>query len=261
MNIWYIILSFFIYGFMGWCAEVAFAVVRHRKFVNRGFLNGPICPIYGVGVVLVVQLLKPYRDNAVILYLLSAALVTLLEWITGFMMEKIFHHRWWDYSNMPLNLGGYVCLPFSFIWGLACLVIVYFLHPLVYRILSLFPFLLAAGSGIFLAFLLAADLAVTTVSVFKLNGRLEKMEEITEELQKLSEQVETGIYKNMMEEIEKQELRKQKLEELGEKYRQLSNDDSRTRRRLVKAFPTMKSCRHGREFSKLKEEIEKGGKK
>jgi len=259
MRIWYIILCFFLYGFLGWCAEVTFAAVRHRKFVNRGFLNGPICPIYGVGIVLVVMLLEPFRDNVILLYLLSAALVTFLEWITGFVMEKLFHHKWWDYSNMPFNLGGYVCLPFSFLWGFACLAIVYFVHPPAYHILSLLPVWLAAGLGIFLGILLASDLAVTVVSVFKLNGKLEKMEEITEELHRLSEQVGSGIYKNVMEEMEKQELRKQKSEELRKKYRELAEDNSRIRRRLVKAFPTMKSSRHDREFSKMKEQIEKGG--
>ena len=152
MEVWYLILGFFLYGFLGWCAEVAFAAVRYKKFVNRGFLNGPICPIYGVGVMLVVELLDPYRDNLVLLYILSAVLVTVLEWVTGFLLEKIFHHKWWDYSNMPLNLNGYVCLLFSLIWGVACVVIVYFIHPLTAGLLSLIPELIAAVISICLLY-------------------------------------------------------------------------------------------------------------
>ena len=80
-----------------------------ENFVNRGFLNGPICPIYGIGVSLIITLLDGCKDQLIILYLVSTVLVTLLEWVTGVLLEKMFHHRWWDYSEMPLNIGGYVC--------------------------------------------------------------------------------------------------------------------------------------------------------
>ena len=82
MNIYKMILCFFIYGFLGWCTEVAFAAVKERRFVNRGFLNGPICPIYGVGVVMVAQLLMPYQSNLLLLYITSVIVVTALEWLT-----------------------------------------------------------------------------------------------------------------------------------------------------------------------------------
>ena len=125
---------FFIYGLLGWCTEVAFAAVKSGKFVNRGFLNGPICPVYGVGVGIVVFLLYDYRDRIVLLYVLSTILVTFIEWLTGYLMDKIFHHKWWDYSHMPLNIGGYVCLLFSLVWGVACVFIVKVIHPLIARL-------------------------------------------------------------------------------------------------------------------------------
>ena len=109
---------FYIYGVLGWCVEVAYAAVKQGKFINRGFLNGPICPIYGVGVVLVIYCLGEVRGNLLVLYAASIALVTVIEGITGFVMDKMFHHKWWDYSNQPLNIGGYVCLVFSLIWGI-----------------------------------------------------------------------------------------------------------------------------------------------
>ena len=130
---YYLILYFFVYGFLGWCTEVAFAACKERKFVNRGFLNGPICPIYGIGVGIVVQFLTPYKENLVLLYIASVVMVTALEWVTGFILEKIFHNKWWDYSKMPLNLNGYVCLLFSLIWGAACVLIVDFIHPLIHK--------------------------------------------------------------------------------------------------------------------------------
>lgn len=107
---YYFALSFFVYGFLGWCTEVAYAAVKQGKFVNRGFLNGPICPVYGIGVGVVVQFLTPVENNLVLLYISSTILVTAIEGITGFLLEKIFHNKWWDYSDQPLNIGGYVTL-------------------------------------------------------------------------------------------------------------------------------------------------------
>ena len=118
---YYFALSFFVYGFLGWCTEVAYAAVKQGKFVNRGFLNGPICPVYGIGVGVVVQFLTPVENNLVLLYISSTILVTAIEGITGFLLEKIFHNKWWDYSDMPFNIKGYVCLKFTILWGLAVL--------------------------------------------------------------------------------------------------------------------------------------------
>ena len=139
MTYYDILFSFFIYGFLGWCSEVAFAAFKQHSFVNRGFLNGPICPIYGIGVTVVVASLQPYVGNLILLYITSTILVTFLEWLTGFLLEKMFHHRWWDYSEMPLNIGGYVCPLFSAIWGVACVLIVKLIYPFTDKLVSFFP--------------------------------------------------------------------------------------------------------------------------
>lgn len=123
--IWY----FFIYAVLGWCAEVIFAAVNTGKFVNRGFLNGPLCPMYGVGVAVIVFCLSPLEDNVWLTFLAAVVLTSGLEWITGFVLEKLFHQRWWDYSELPFNIGGYICLKFSLAWGLACLLILKVIHP------------------------------------------------------------------------------------------------------------------------------------
>ena len=173
-HLYYLFQCFFIYAFLGWCTEVAFAAFKERRFVNRGFLNGPICPVYGFGVVAVIHFLTPLRSNLLLLYLGSAILVTAIEWLTGFILEKVFHNKWWDYSNMPLNLNGYVCLLFSLIWGVFCVFIVDVFHPLIDTLLSHIPFLV----GIILVCILViaglADLYVTASGILKLNKRLEK---------------------------------------------------------------------------------------
>ncbi|MFQ9473221.1 MAG: putative ABC transporter permease [Oscillospiraceae bacterium] len=127
---YHLLWIFFIYAFLGWCTEVSYAALKTGRFVNRGFLNGPVCPVYGFGVVIVLWVLEPLRGNLLLLFLGSVALTSLLEWLTGFVLERLFHQRWWDYSQEPFNLGGYICLRFSIAWGLACLFVVKLLHPL-----------------------------------------------------------------------------------------------------------------------------------
>ena len=105
MQTYFFILYFFTYGFFGWCTEVAYAATQQRKFVNRGFLNGPICPVYGIGVGVVVQFLTPFENNLFLLYITSTIVVTVIEGLTGYLMDKLFHHKWWDYTNQPLNIG------------------------------------------------------------------------------------------------------------------------------------------------------------
>ena len=252
MSVYDILCSFFFYGFAGWCAEVAFAAVRQGKFVNRGFLNGPICPIYGVGVTLIVTALDFCKGSLILLYLASTVLVTFLEWVTGFCLEKIFHHRWWDYSNMPLNIGGYVCPLFSAVWGIACVIVVRFLHPLIRLGISWIPVWI--GSLFLTVFVLALgiDLYVTVTGIFRLNRRLERMEAVAEELKKISDQIGENIYQNMMEGREKQE----KLKELKEKYRALHQKPSRMNRRLLKAFPKLKSRRYEKALEELRKYLE-----
>lgn len=208
---YYFALSFFVYGFLGWCTEVAYAAVKQGKFVNRGFLNGPICPVYGIGVGVVVQFLTPVENNLVLLYISSTILVTAIEGITGFLLEKIFHNKWWDYSDQPLNIGGYVCVLFSLIWGVFCVLIVKVIHPLIYKVLTMIPFVLGIIVMACLAVGLLADLYVTASAILKMNRKLETMEKIAAELKDLSNKVGENIYENVMEGMEFQEEKKEQL--------------------------------------------------
>lgn len=128
-SLYEIAVYFFVYAFFGWCTEVIYAALKTGKFINRGFLNGPVCPIYGAGVVLVLLALTPVADNFLLLFLCGALLCSALEFVTGFVLEKLFHRKWWDYSDKHFNLLGYICLSMSLIWGIACLLVVDVLHP------------------------------------------------------------------------------------------------------------------------------------
>ena len=113
---------FLIYSCLGWCLEVIYAAVTTGKLVNRGFLNGPVCPIYGFGMVIVLYALTPLVDNTLLLYLGGVILPSALELVGGWALYKLYRTRWWDYSDYPFNIGGYICLEFSLLWGVGTLV-------------------------------------------------------------------------------------------------------------------------------------------
>lgn len=245
MEIYDFFLYFFIYGFLGWCTEVAYAAFKTRKFVNRGFLNGPICPIYGIGVSIVIAFLTPFKYNFVLLYLTSVILVTLLEGITGWGMDIIFHHKWWDYSNMPLNIGGYVCLLFSVLWGIACVLIVYFVHPPIAGAIGFLPVWLGWSFIAILGIILLIDLYVTTTAIFKFNRQLESMEKIAAELHEISDHIGEDIYERTIQAMEYQESIQENIQEKVEDIQEKMEDSKQkledARQKLEDALPTRES--------------------
>ncbi|WP_086350053.1 putative ABC transporter permease [Candidatus Enterococcus clewellii] len=124
-----LILLFFIYSFIGWVWETIYCSINAGRFVYRGFLTGPYCPIYGFGILGVLYFLEPLKNNLVLLYFSSAVLVSVLEYLTSYALEKMFHASWWDYKDVPLNLNGRIALPVSAFWGIACVLIVKVIHP------------------------------------------------------------------------------------------------------------------------------------
>lgn len=124
-----IICYFAIYSFIGWCVEVIYTSYRSKKFINRGFLFGPFCPIYGYVIITVLILLHNFTQTP-LLFLIGATLITtVIEYVTGVILEAVFKTKWWDYSKRKFNLGGKICLKFSIYWGFALLFFYYFIHP------------------------------------------------------------------------------------------------------------------------------------
>ncbi len=103
---------------------------HHRQLVNRGFLNGPVCPIYGFGMIIVLFALTPLEDSALLLYIGGVILPSALELVGGWALYKLYHTRWWDYSDFPFNIGGYICLEFCLLWGVGTLVVMRIVHPI-----------------------------------------------------------------------------------------------------------------------------------
>ncbi len=185
----YVYLCYFlIYSFLGWCIEVCYAALNTKKFINRGFLNGPYCPIYGAGAVAVMYFICPFKKNLLVLFAVSVILTSAIELFTGFGLEKAFHYRWWDYSEVPFNLGGYICLKFSIIWGFACVFVIEIIHPVVKDIVSWVPIIAGEIFVSILFLLMAADLIVTVKTVLKLNTRMEKLQVLADDIHKFSDE-------------------------------------------------------------------------
>lgn len=181
-SIYQLLWLFLIYSFLGWCVEVSFVAVTSGRVVNRGFLNGPVCPIYGVGMLGALLLLGPVSGNLLLLFLLGMLLCTLVELIGGWVLERAFHTRWWDYSDEPFNLGGYICLRFSIMWGLAVTFAVRLIHPLIFSMVNWLPML---PGGILLGLLyglFAADFVLTLITVIGLRKQLGELERVAKAL-------------------------------------------------------------------------------
>ena len=213
-----------VYSFLGWCCEVAFAALKTGKFVNRGFLNGPVCPIYGFGVLSVVLVLEPVKDNLLLLFFGSMVFTSLLEFLAGFAMERIFHDKWWDYSNNPFNIKGYICLEFSIMWGIACVLVVDIIHPIIMKLVNAVPHTLSLWIMGALYVILAADAVLTLVELLKLPKRFKAMEELEAAITAVSDAMGENIYDSVERGRQRSEAFNEKHPEIAEKSREYMAD-------------------------------------
>ncbi len=191
----YRILWFFvIYSVLGWCVEVVYCTLKKGKAVNRGFLNGPVCPVYGFGMlsicgaVKMLPLEKMGELHFLPLFFAGMVLASLVELLAGWSLFHLFHTRWWDYSERPFNLRGYVCLEMSLLWGTGTIIMIDFIHPITRRwTVDAVP--VRAGLVILAIFYLifCADLAVTVSIMVGLNKRLARLDELRESMRNVSD--------------------------------------------------------------------------
>lgn len=149
-----LVFYFVIYSFLGWCVEVAYAYKNQKRFVNRGFLHGPLCPIYGSCILSLVVLLNNFKANLVVLLIIATLLTSVIEYFTGYLLEKLFKRKYWDYTEDPLNIHGRICLHFSVMWGIASMAVVRIIHPMI----ELFVHSLTPSLGAFLFYFLLISL-------------------------------------------------------------------------------------------------------
>ena len=208
-NIYQLLWIFFIYSFIGWCGEVVLAAVNRHKFVNRGFVSCPLCPVYGAGAVAVSVFLPELEEQLFFLFLGGMIVTAFVEYLTGRLLELIFHKKWWDYSEQKFQLDGYVCLKNSVIWGICSVLVIRIFNPLLCRGLELLPMLLGEVLLWVLGVLLAIDFIGSGIAVLglKKQGRISQ---ITEGLHRTSKILENAL-------------------------------TERIQRRMVKAFPNIES--------------------
>ena len=203
MSYYQICMFFLIYSFFGWVLEVSFHAVTLGKVINRGFLNGPVCPVYGFGVLAVFALGNSVQStgtgdmNPGLLFLFGVLLATAVELTAGWLLDTLFHARWWDYSDKPFNFHGYICLEFSIIWGLAIVFVIKIVHPLIER--------KSTGTipenigwpimGVLYAVYLA-DLIVTVAIVRGMNEKLKELDQIRASMRMVSDGLSEVIGEN-----------------------------------------------------------------
>jgi uncharacterized membrane protein len=127
----YILLLFFIYAFIGWGLETLYAMYNFGHFVKRGFLYGPICPIYGYGAVILVLFMEKYKDSSFKLFVYSIVVFSVFEYIASFALDALFASKWWDYTNEFFNLNGRISIFYSFVWGIFAILFAHHVHPFI----------------------------------------------------------------------------------------------------------------------------------
>ena len=192
-NVYQLLWIFFVYSFIGWCGEAAMAAVHRHKFVNRGFVSGPICPVYGAGAAAVAVFLPELKDQLFFLFLGGMIVTTFVEYLTGRILELIFHRKWWNYSDQRFNLDGYVCLKNSVVWGICSVLMICFFDPLLCRLLVLIPRLAGDILLWILGVLLVIDAVGSGVAVLGLKKKQSRITQITEELHKTSKLLENAL--------------------------------------------------------------------
>ncbi len=202
MQITKIFLLFIIYAFLGWCMEVCVALHDEKKLINRGFLIGPICPIYGVGVILIKLLLNRYVEDPLVLFVMAVLVCSFLEYFTGYLMEKLFKARWWDYSHKKFNINGRICLDNLVAFGLLGLLVMYVLNPFFLGILNRVNMAVLNVIAGILFILLVTDLSISfkVISGFKNVTKAVKKDNTEEITKKVRELLLSrgGLYKRLV---------------------------------------------------------------
>jgi uncharacterized membrane protein len=183
------VLFFFIYSFIGWVWESCYVSVRKRRWVNRGFMHGPMLPLYGSGALAVLVSTIGVRENMVLIFLLGMMAATVLEYFTGAAMERLFHVRYWDYSNQKLNLHGYICVSSSLCWGCFSVLLVRVVHVPVETAVLRIPLTVSEGAALVLSVAAAVDLTQSFNEAMDLKRILSQLEESREQIRKLQEKL------------------------------------------------------------------------
>lgn len=236
INIIELIIYFIIYSFLGWGMESIFRSICEKKVINTGFLKGPFCPIYGIGATIMFLFLEGFENRPILLFFIAIILLTIWEYIVGVFLEKVFHTKYWDYSDHKINFQGRICLTNSFFWGILGVLFVKYIHPFIQGTISkidtgLLNYIMAILFTIFIV-----DTIISVIHVKSIKATLENIEKINKEIkEKLKEMKalrkakEETTAENIQQMVEK--LKKKKDRTIIHLYKNVH--------RLKKAFPAI----------------------
>lgn len=251
-------LYFTLYSFVGWVCESIWCSVGTGKLVNRGFLTGPYCPIYGFGALIILILCVPLKEYPPLVFVVAMLAATALEYFTGWLLETLFHTRWWDYSHRKFQLKGRICLRNSLLFGLMGVAATYFADPLAERLIESIAPNVRRILAICLAALLSVDLAHTVSSLLGLRKRLRTLRAYLEELDVYNKEYRWLDIKDIQGSVAR--LREICVQDAGNETAAgiLQRLDSLTERRnesvrLLKAFPNMRDKDFGEELKAIRE--------
>ncbi len=243
-DVYHIVQWFFIYSILGWVVESIYMSFCNKKWTNRGFIHGPICPIYGVGALTVYFILKPFSHNYIILYFCGTILATTLEYITAIIMQRIFGCIWWDYNDKPFNYKGILCLESSIAWGFYTIFLFAFLHKWANMILGLYSRRTGEVLATILIVYYIVDFIISLIGAIGLNEKLKKLSSIIDEIQQhlhyrnihLNKEVIREKLDNEQKENEKIQLEDKNLKKLSEQYTKERSHNFFLSRHFIKSY-------------------------
>lgn len=238
MNVIYFIDYFLIYSFLGWCLESVYKTIYSKKIINSGFLTGPVCPIYGIGALIMYVALSGYDNNPLHVFVIGFVVLSIWEYIVAWALEKIFNTKYWDYSENRFNIDGRVCLLNSIFWGALGVIFTYFIHPFIQEKIVVINHTFLIVSTIVATLIITFDSIMSIVRVTNINKKLEDIKELRNEIKiKLLELKELKDSKM----IDMKEPVQKVIDDLKEKESKLKEKLYKQTDRIRKAFPTMKS--------------------
>lgn len=232
-----LMILFSVYSFIGWAMETAYCSVLSQKFVYRGFLIGPVCPVYGFGALGVITVLWPFRGHPELIFIFGVILTSVLEYAVSFLLEKLFKKSWWDYSDRKFNINGRVCLLNSSIFGGLSLFLIYVLHPVFKSLLTRIPQYLPPYLAVCLVAAFGIDLFLSVRNTLDFNREMHKLTELTEIIERKRGELRQAVEAFRDEQKVKIELELTGLLEIQE---QSLSVFLRRMHRILDAFPHMR---------------------
>lgn len=262
MDFFSVVLIFFAYSFIGYVCEIIYVSAIQKRLVDRGFLHGPICPVYGFGALLVIFLLKPAAHSIPLLFISAVILTSILEYVTGFLLETLFNTKWWDYSKYKFNIKGRVCLLNSLLFGILSLVSVRIIHPFLLLIIQNMNYCIIKGVSSFLLVYFCIDLFYSVKKVLRFNEHLLLLGEFIENLKESygSEQWFTGhslreIFNTITSASPQEKERLHITPSLLDKIKRFSQK-TRDIDAFMRKFPSISSIRHKISLEHIKRRID-----